>query len=142
MPRHHGIVDRVLGHAKVVIRSTLHARELFVGGHGWQNIAACGDLNAVALQVQVSHFEGAAARPNDENHFAAGLVFELVNQPLPACREVRRGGRQIFFMHQFGTFDRFFKCLHAVAAKGRVLRHGGNGDAGFVQRNGIRNRVL
>jgi hypothetical protein len=86
---HQRFVDRVLGDAEVVVGGAFHAGEVLVGGHGRQDVAAGGDLDAVALQVQVGDLERRrAAGPDDEDHLAAGLVLELVDQALDAGGEV------------------------------------------------------
>ena len=73
MTRHHGIVDGVLRHAEVIVSRTFHAGELLVGHHSRKNVAACGNFNAVALQIHVSNFEGVTTSPDDENDFPARL---------------------------------------------------------------------
>jgi hypothetical protein len=49
-----------LGNAEVVVGGAFHAGEVLVAGHGRQDVAARGDLDAVALQVHVGNLERVA----------------------------------------------------------------------------------
>ena len=61
-------------------RTAFHTRELLVGDHRRQDVAAGGDLDAVALQVEVGDLERVAgAGPDDPDHLAAGLVLQRVD---------------------------------------------------------------
>ena len=60
MARHQPFVDRVLRAAEVVVRGAFPARELLVRGHRGQDVATGGDLDAVALQVEVDDLERVA----------------------------------------------------------------------------------
>jgi hypothetical protein len=50
---HQPLVDRVLRDAEVVVQRAFHAGEVLVGHHRRQDVAAGGQLDAVALGLQV-----------------------------------------------------------------------------------------
>src|SRR5690606_1307568 len=87
---HEPLVDRVLRDVVVVIGRAFHARELLVRGHGREDVAAGGDLDAVALEVEVGDLErvAAAAGPDDPDDLAARFVLERVDQTLRTGGEV------------------------------------------------------
>ena len=143
MARHHGFVDRVLRDAEVVIGGAFHAGKLLVGGHGRQDVAAGGDLDAVALQVQINNLEWVAgAGPDDEDDLAPGLVLELVDQALGTGGEVGGRCRQVLFVDQFGLLDCILEGFDAIAPERVVLRQRGDDSAGFVERHGVGDGVL
>ena len=143
--RHQRFVHGVLGDAEVVVRGPFHAREGLVAGHGGKDVAARGHVNAEALGQLLRSQRGVgrrAASPDHHHHLAAGLVLELVDHALDACGEVGGVLRQVFLVHQLGVLDGFLEGLHAVAAKGIVLRQRDDGGARLVHRHGVADGIL
>ena len=140
---HHGFVHGVLGDAEVVVRGAFHAGEVLVRSHGGQDVAAGGDLDAIALEVHVSDLERVACTgPDDEDDLAAGHVLELVDQALGTGGEVGGGGGQVFLVHQLGVLERVLEGLHAIAAEGIVLRQRRHRHARLVDGHGVGDGVL
>ena len=113
------------------------------GDHRRQDVAAGGDLDAVALQVEVGDLERVAgAGPDDPDHLAAGLVLQRVDHALGAGGEVGGRRRQVFLVDDLGLLERVLERLHAVAAERVVLRQRGDRDAVLVERDRVGDRVL
>ncbi len=102
-----------------------------------------GDLDVVALQVEVGDLERVAgAGPDDPDHLAARLVLQRVDQALRAGGEVGGRRRQVFLVDDLGLLERVLERLDAVAAERVVLGQRGDRDVVLVERHGVGDRVL
>lgn len=140
------VVHRVLRDLVEVVGGAFHAGQALIGGECRQDVAAGGELDAVALRIHVLELGQriAGAGPDHPDHLAARLVLQRVEQALADRGEVGGRGRGIFFggERRAGLGECLLEGGDAVAAEGIVLRQRCNGDALLADRDRIRDRVL
>ena len=92
------VVHRILGDVVIVIGRALEAGEALVGGERGQDVAAGRKLDAVAAGVEIGELVEriAAARPDDPDDLAAGLILQRVEQALRGGGEIGGVDRRIF----------------------------------------------
>ncbi len=125
MGGHQPFVHRVLGHFVVIVDRAFHARCPFVGRQDRQDVAACGNLDAMSFWLHGQDFAHriAAARHIDQDNLAAFLVFQRVEHPLCCGGEICGALRGVFFGHDgcARSVQRRLECGNPVAAKGIVF---------------------